>query len=79
MVVRHQEIDHSLHRLERIANRIALAILIGASLIGLGLLLATFGPDFERIWIGRAFWVGVIVTVLAAIALAINIIRSERD
>ncbi len=79
MVVRHQDLDRSLHRIERIANRIALAILISASLIGLGLLFSTFGPDFDRVWVGRAFWLGVIATVLAAFGLAVAIIRSERE
>ena len=79
MVVKYQDLDHLLHRLERIANRMALSILIGASLIGLSLMLAAFGPSFERIWIGRAFWAGVVITILAAIALAFSIIRGERE
>ncbi len=78
MVVKHQEIDRPLHRIEQIANRLALAILIGSSLIGLCLVMVAFGPNFERVWIGRAFWVGVVITVLAALGLIVSIVRSER-
>src|SRR5690606_6884929 len=72
----HEGLDRTVQRLERTSNRVAMAIVLAALIIGSGIVLQAQGP----IWWGVPA-VGVIGFVLAAfigLGLVIGILRSGR-
>lgn len=78
VVVQHQELDASLNRIEKMANRLAVSVLVGASLVGFGLLLVAYRPDLSGSWWGWLFWIGFVFTAAAGIWLAFDIRRNQR-
>jgi hypothetical protein len=67
--------DEILDSLQSMVNRLILAILVGASLVSLGLLLTIYNPKWILSWIGPLFGIGVAVTILAGLLLGWRIVR----
>lgn len=70
--------DEILDTLQSMINRLILAILVGASLVSLGLLLTVYSPNWLLSWMGPLFGVGVVVTILAGLLLGWRILRGGR-
>ncbi len=73
-LVRADEILDSLHSM---INRLILAILVGSSLVSLGLLLTVYRPHWLLAWLGPLFGLGVVVTIAAGILLGWRIARQR--
>ena len=73
-IIRVEEILDTLHLL---INRLIMAILLGASLVSLGLLLTVYHPSWLVTWLGPLFGIGVIVSILSAIYLGLRILRDR--
>jgi ubiquinone biosynthesis protein len=71
-VVHIEEILSTLHLL---VNRLIMAILLGASLVSLGLLLTLYHPSWLITWLGPLFGAGVVVSILVGIYLGWRIMR----
>lgn len=70
--------DEILDTLQSMVNRLILAILVGASLVSLGLLLTIYSPKWLLSWMGPLFGLGVVVTILAGLFLGWRILRGTR-
>ncbi len=70
--------DEILDSLQSMVNRLILAILVGSSLISLGLLLTVYSPHWMLTWMGPLFGFGVFVTILAGMLLGWRIVRGNR-
>jgi ubiquinone biosynthesis protein len=73
-VVHIEEILGTLHLL---INRLILAILLGASLVSLGLLLTLYHPSWLVTWLGPLFGIGVAIAILVALFLGWRIVRDR--
>ncbi len=69
--------DEILDSLQSMVNRLVLAILLGASLVSLGLLLTVYSPNWLASWLGPLFAIGVMVTILAGLLLGWRILRGS--
>ncbi len=78
MVVQHQELDSSLNRLEAMVNRIALSVLFGAFVIGLGLIVVAYRPDEHSDRVRWLIGIGFTMVLLLGAWLAREIFRSRR-
>lgn len=65
-------------RLERAANRVALAVLAAAYIVGLAVLMTLYQPAGWQRWVGAAFVAGLIVAVGIVAYLAWAIMRGSR-
>ncbi len=70
--------DEILDTLQSMVNRLILAILLGASLVSLGLLLTVYSPKWLLSWMGPLFGIGVVVTIFAGLLLGWRITRRSR-
>jgi len=73
-VVHVEEILGTLHLL---INRLIMAILLGSSLVSLGLLLTVYHPSWVLTWLGPLFGIGVVVSILVALFLAWRMLRDR--
>ena len=76
--IRPSGFDEIIRRLDRLANRIVLGIIVAAMIIGLAILLATYNPLG---WVGLQaimFFIGVISTAVIGAYLAWRVFRSGR-
>jgi ubiquinone biosynthesis protein len=73
-VVHVEEILGTLHQL---INRLIMAILLGASLVSLGLLLTLYHPSWLLTWLGPLFGIGVVVSILVALFLGWRMFRDR--
>ncbi len=78
MVMQHQELDSSLNRLEAMVNRIALSVLFGAFVIGLGLIVVAYRPDEQSDRVRWLIGIGFAMVLLLGAWLAREIFRSRR-
>ena len=78
IAVQHQELDASLNRLEAMVNRIALSVLFGAFVIGLGLIIVAYQPDEHGNLLRVIVGIGFTLVVILGAWLAIEILRSRR-
>jgi ubiquinone biosynthesis protein len=67
-----------LRRLERLANRLVLGIIVGALIVGLAMLASAYHPLAAVQALGTVFTVGTIVVVVLGLLLAWSIVRSMR-
>lgn len=70
--------ERFLTRLERLVNRLILAILTGALIIGLGMLMAFFHPPGGPQWVWVWFAAGFAIVALLGLYLAWSIFRPRR-
>ncbi|MGA7670300.1 MAG: AarF/ABC1/UbiB kinase family protein [Nitrolancea sp.] len=70
--------DDILDTLQSMVNRLILAILVGSSLVSLGLLLTVYSPHWLLSWMGPLFGLGVVVTIAAGLLLTWRILRHGR-
>ena len=73
-VVHVEEILSTLHVL---INRLIIAILLGASVVSLGLLLTFYHPSWLLSWLGPLFGAGVVMSILVGVFLGWRIIRDS--
>lgn len=73
--IRVVRVEDILDTLESMINRLILAILLGASLISLGLLLTVYSPNWLLSWMGPLFGFGVFVTIVTGLLLGWRILR----
>jgi ubiquinone biosynthesis protein len=73
-VVHVEEILGTLHLM---INRLIMAILLGASLVSLGLLLTLYHPSWLLTWLGPLFGIGVVVSILVALFLGWRMLRDR--
>jgi ubiquinone biosynthesis protein len=78
MVMQHQELDSSLNRLEAMVNRIALSVLFGAFVIGLGLIVVAYRPDEHSHRVRCLIGIGFTMVQILGVWLARDILRSRR-
>ena len=78
VIVRPREMEEPLRRLEAIANRLALSMLLAAFVIGTSVLMAAYHPGGDAAWLGWFFAVGLMVVFLVGGWLALAIRRSGR-
>ena len=78
MVMQHQELDSSLNRLEAMVNRIAMSVLFGAFVIGLGLIVVAYRPDEQSDRVRWLIGIGFAMVLLLGAWLAREIFRSRR-
>jgi hypothetical protein len=78
MVMQHQELDSSLNRLEAMVNRIALSVLFGAFVIGLGLIVVAYRPDEHSDRVRWLIGIGFTMVLILGVWLARDILRSRR-
>jgi ubiquinone biosynthesis protein len=76
--IRVVRVDEIIDVVQSMVNRLILAILVGASLISLGLLLTVYSPDWLLSWMGPLFGLGVAITLLAGMLLGWRILRRDR-
>ncbi|MBM3926834.1 MAG: AarF/ABC1/UbiB kinase family protein, partial [SAR202 cluster bacterium] len=70
-------VDPYLRRLEKLANRLALAIITGSLIAGLAVLTSVYRPAGENTWVGIIFALGLIVAISLGGYLAWSILRSQ--
>jgi ubiquinone biosynthesis protein len=70
--------EPSLRRLERIANRIVLGMIVAALIVGLGVSASVYRPGVAIPRLGFLVSVGFVVAAVLGIALAWSIFRSLR-
>ncbi len=70
--------DEILDSLQSMVNRLILAILVGSSLVSLGLLMTVYSPNWMLSWMGPLFGFGVFVTILAGTLLGWRVLRGSR-
>lgn len=78
VTVRQGELEEPLRRLEAMTNRLALSVLVGAFVIGIGLLMTVYHPGGGDAWLGWFFAAGLVIVAALGIWLAIAIYRSGR-
>lgn len=73
-----RELEPTLKRLEDMVNRIALSVLFGSFVIGLGLIIVAYQPDEHARFIRWLVGIGFALVLLLGIWLARDILRSRR-
>jgi ubiquinone biosynthesis protein len=67
-----------LYRLERIANRVVIGILMAAFIVGVAMLLSTDRPRGSGAWAGLFFALGLAAALLLGIYLLWQVLHAER-
>ena len=75
--IRLVHLDEFLGTFHLLINRLIMAILLGASVVSLGLLLTLYHPSWLVTWLGPLFGIGVAVSILVAMLLAWRILRDR--
>lgn len=76
--VRPEGFEPMLQRVERLANRLVLGMLVSAFIVGLAVLLAVFHPAGVERWAGALFIFGFAVALTLGAVLAWGILRTGR-
>jgi ubiquinone biosynthesis protein len=75
--IRVVQVEEILGTLHLMFNRLIMAILLGASLVSLGLLLTLYHPSWLLTWLGPLFGIGVVVSILVALFLGWRMLRDR--
>lgn len=78
MGTRLEDAESLLGRIERLANRLTLGMILAAFIVGLAVLMAVYHPGGNAGWIGALFAIGFTLALLLGGALAWSILRSGR-
>jgi ubiquinone biosynthesis protein len=70
--------EPSLRRLERIANRIVLGMIVAALIVGLGVSAAVYHPGVSIPALGTFVTAGFVIAAVLGVALAWSVFRSSR-
>lgn len=72
-------VDRYMRRLEHLINRLVLALLASAFIVGLAMLMTVYQPLEDTKWLGVIFATGFTLAVMIGLYLAWSILRSNRD
>jgi len=78
LILRHRGLEQALTRLDRLANRLSLSMLLAALIVGLALLVPAFRLAERGGWTMALVIVGFIVASLLGLWLVLSILRSGR-
>ena len=76
--LRPEELDEPLHRLEEMANRLAMSALVAALVVANAILMTVYHPGDEASWLGWFFAIGLIAATALGFWLLIAIWRGGR-
>lgn len=76
--IQHDQLDALVNRIESIANRLVIGMLVTAFIIGLAVLLSVYRPGNSREWLDAFFAIGLIAALVLGAVLLRNLVRSER-
>lgn len=79
IAVRPAGFEPVLARLERLANRIVLGVIVAALINGLAVLMSFYHPPGSAQWVAAMFAIGFIIAIVLGLYLAVSILRPRRD
>ncbi len=63
MSIHVDELTQTIHQLQKMANRLAIAIILGATIVSFGLIIGVYRPDFSDAYMGPMFLLGFIFSL----------------
>lgn len=73
-----EELTQTMHELQKMANRLAISVILGATIVSFGLILGIYHPSFSEAYIGPMFLLGFIFSLGFGAWLVWSIWRSGR-